>query len=142
MSTNSKSKTQEHKDDLRQLMSLSLVPTLPLIHAPQLSVCVCVSQMRSTSLYLYSFFTWHLTQLYHMSERKGAHTSERENNYQISSLCFWVLLLLLVLILSLRKLWGFFLYGFPEKKSFCLLSLVMCLCYIAVLVILSVKILT
>ena len=37
---------------------------------------------------------------------------------------FWVLLFLLLLILSLRKLWGFLLYGFPEENSFCLLSLV------------------
>ena len=44
-----------------------------------------------------------------------------------------------VLILSLRKLQGFLLHGFPEEKSLCLLSLVMCLCFIAVLVILSVK---
>ena len=50
---------------------------------------------------------------------------------------FWVLLLLLVLILSLRKLWGFLLYGFLEEKSLCLLSLVI----IAVHVILSDKIL-
>ena len=46
---------------------------------------------------------------------------------------------ILVLILSLRKLWGFLLYGFPKEKSLCLLSLVMCLCFIVVLVILSVK---
>ena len=50
-----------------------------------------------------------------------------------SSLCFHVLLL--VLILSLRKLWGFLLYGFPEENSLCLLSLV----FIVVHVILSVK---
>ena len=48
-------------------------------------------------------------------------------------------LTVLVLILSLRKLRGFLLYGFPEENSLCLLSLVMCLCFIAVLVILSVK---
>ena len=48
-------------------------------------------------------------------------------------------LTVLVLILSLRKLRGFLLYGFPKEKSLCLLSLVMCLCFIAVLVILSVK---
>ena len=48
----------------------------------------------------------------------------------------------LVLILSLRKLRGFLLYGFPEENSLCLLSLVMCLCFIVVLVILSVNILT
>ena len=40
-----------------------------------------------------------------------------------------------VLILSLRKLRGFLLYGFPEENSLCLLSLV----FIAVHVILSVK---
>ena len=39
-----------------------------------------------------------------------------------SSLCFQVLLL--VLILSLRKLRGFLLYGFLEENSLCLLSLV------------------
>ena len=50
-----------------------------------------------------------------------------------SSLCFRVLLL--VLILSLRKLQGFLLYGFPEENSLCLLSLV----FIAVHVILLVK---
>ena len=49
--------------------------------------------------------------------------------------CLWVLLLPLVLILSLRKLDGFLLYGFPEKNSLCLLSLV----FIAMHVILSVK---
>ena len=48
-------------------------------------------------------------------------------------------LTILVLILSLRKLRGFLLYGFPEENSLCLLSLVMCLCFITVLVILSVK---
>ena len=45
-----------------------------------------------------------------------------------------------VLILSLRKLRVFLLYGFPEENSLCLLSLVMCLCFIVVLVILLVKI--
>ena len=43
--------------------------------------------------------------------------------------------LLLVLILSLRKLRGFLLYGFP-KENICVDRL---LCFIAVLVILSVK---
>ena len=49
--------------------------------------------------------------------------------------CLWVLLLPLVLILSLRKLRGFLLYGFPKENSLCLLSLV----FIVVHVILSVK---
>ena len=60
--------------------------------------------------------------------------SERETTaVERSSLCFQVLLL--VLILSLRKLQGFLLYGFPEENYLCLLSLV----FIAVHVILSVK---
>ena len=78
-----------------------------------------------------------LTQLQRMSERRGARTSERENSCQRSSLCFWVLLLLLVFILSLRKLRGFLLYGFPEENSVGLLSLVI----IAMHVILSDEIL-
>ena len=44
-----------------------------------------------------------------------------------SSYCFPVLPL--VLILSLRKLGGFLLYGFPKKNSLCLLSLVLCLLF-------------
>ena len=59
-----------------------------------------------------------------MSERGGDCISERENSCQRSSLYLWVLLLLLALILSLRKLQGFLLYGFPEENSLCLLSLV------------------
>ena len=62
----------------------------------------------------------------------------RERTAVGDHLCvFWVLLLLLVLILSLRKLRGFLLYGFPEENSMCLLSLVI----VAVHVILSDKIL-
>ena len=69
-----------------------------------------------------------------MSERGEALSRERERiSCWRSSLCFQVLLL--VLILSLRKLRGFLLYGFPEENSLCLLSLV----FIVVHVILSVK---
>ena len=57
-----------------------------------------------------------------MSERGGVGTSERNNNYARSSLYFWVLILLLVLILYLKELQVFLPYGFPEKKSLCLLS--------------------
>ena len=71
-----------------------------------------------------------------MSEREVVPSSEREREkLWISSLCFQVLMLPLVLILSLRKLCGFLLYGFPEENSLCLLSLV----FIVVHVILSVK---
>ena len=52
-------------------------------------------------------------------------------------LYLWVLLLPLVLILSLRKLRGFLLYGFHEENSLCLLTLV----FIDLHVILSDKIL-
>ena len=74
-----------------------------------------------------------------MSEREEALSSEREreNKCRYHLFYFQVLLLPLVLILSLRKLQGFLLYGFPEENSLCLLSLV----FIAVHVILSDKIL-
>ena len=49
--------------------------------------------------------------------------------------CRWVLLLALLLILSLRKLRGFPLYGFP-KENICVYYL---LCLIVVVVVLSVK---
>ena len=69
-----------------------------------------------------------------MSERGEALSSERERTRcWRSSLCFRVLLLPLVLILSLRKLQGFLLYGFPEENYLCLLSLL----FIVVHVILS-----
>ena len=74
-----------------------------------------------------------------MSEREEAlSVSEREIVAAgRSALCFQVLPL--VLILSLRKLRGFLLYGFPKENSLCVLSLVLCLCFIAVHVILLVK---
>ena len=60
--------------------------------------------------------------------------SERENTtVGRPSLCFRVLIL--VLILYLRKLRGFLLYGFPEE-NLCVHCL---LCFIVVHVILSVK---
>ena len=60
--------------------------------------------------------------------------SERETTaVRRSSLFFWVLLL--VSILSTRKLRSFLLYGFPEEKL-CVHCL---LCFIVVLVIVSIK---
>ena len=85
-----------------------------------------------------SIYHTHTHSLGHMSEREVVLSSEREREREKlwrSYLCFQVLLLPLVLILSLRKLQGFLLYGFPEENSLCLLSLV----FIVVHVILSVK---
>ena len=60
-----------------------------------------------------------------MSERGEALSSERETTTVGDHIfCLWVLLLPLVLILSLRKLRSFILYGFPEENSLSLLSLV------------------
>ena len=60
-----------------------------------------------------------------MSERGEDLSSVRERtSYGDHLFYFWVLLLPLVLILSLRKLRGFLLYGFPKKNYLCLLSLV------------------
>ena len=72
-----------------------------------------------------------------MSERRSCWDKRETAAVGRSSLCFLVLLLLLVLILSLRKFQGFLLYGFPKETSLCLLSHV----FIVVHVILSDKIL-
>ena len=71
-----------------------------------------------------------------MREENLSQVREREQLWRSSFLSLG-LLLPLVLILSLRKLQGFLLYGFPEENSLCLLSLV----FIAVHVILLDKIL-
>ena len=85
------------------------------------------------SLSIYHTFTH--TQLYRITEREEeAGTRERETTtVGISS--YYFLVLLLVLILSLRKLRGFILYGFPEE-NICVYCL---FCLIFFLVILSVK---
>ena len=78
----------------------------------------------------------HTHSLGHMSERGEALlVREREcAAVRRSSYCFGAFTVL-VLILSLRKLWGFLLYGFLEENH-CVHCL---LCLIVVLVILSVK---
>ena len=68
-----------------------------------------------------------------MSEREEVGIRERDNYCQISSLCFQVLLFPLVLILSLRKLRGFLLYGFHDENSLCLLSLVFIVVHVILL---------
>ena len=81
-----------------------------------------------------SIYNRHAHSLGCMSEREDTGIRERESTaVGRSSLCFWVLLLVLILYLS--KLRGFLLYGFPEENSLCLLSLV----FIVVHVIFSVK---
>ena len=68
-----------------------------------------------------------------MSERENFLGQERD--YCCREIMFMFSGFILVLILSLRKFWGFILYGFPKENSLCLLSLV----FIVVHVILSVK---
>ena len=68
-----------------------------------------------------------------MSEREEAGIRERDYCYR--EIIFMFQVLLLVLILPLRKLRGFLLYGFP-KENICVYCV---LCLIVVLVILSVK---
>ena len=80
-----------------------------------------------------SIYHTHTHSLGCMSEREFVGTRERLLLLGDHLTVFGFLLL--VLILSLRKLQGFLLYGFPKENSLCLLSLV----FIAVHVILSVK---
>ena len=83
-----------------------------------------------------SIYHTHTHSLGRMSEIGEALSSVRERtSCGDHLLCFWVLLLPLVLILSLRKLQGFLPHGFPEENYLCLFSLV----FIDVHVILSVK---
>ena len=53
MSTNGSSKTRKHKDDLRQLISLTCASTSSLTHMPQLSDCVCVEMRRASLLFIF-----------------------------------------------------------------------------------------
>ena len=79
-----------------------------------------------------------LISIHHTHTHSLRRMSERERTIVGDHIfCLWVLLLPFVLILSLRKLWAFLLYGFPEENYLCLLSLVI----IDVHVILSDKIL-
>ena len=81
----------------------------------------------------FSIYHTHILSLGRMSERRSCWDKKETAAVRGSSLCFRVLIL--VLILSLRKLRGFLLYGFPKENYLCLLFLV----FIAVHVILSVK---
>ena len=91
----------------------------------------------------------YLSHLQHTHSLIGAHESERRSSLNVCErdcCCVEIILLfwdftVLVLILSLRKLWGFLLYGFPEEKLFVSLVSydVLMFRFIAVLVILSVK---
>ena len=94
--------------------------------------CVCVINREWASL----FITHTLTHWGAWVREEKLSQCERENKLWRSSVLFWVLLLPLVLILSLRKLRGFILYGFPKENYLCLLSLFF---YISMHVILLVK---
>ena len=74
-----------------------------------------------------------------MSEKGEALSVRERETAVVGRSCYCFSVLPLVLILSLRKLRGFLLCGFLEENSLCLLSLVLCLCFIAVHVILLVK---
>ena len=69
-----------------------------------------------------------------MSERGESLSSERERKTVGDHIFYlWVLLLPLVLILYMRKLQGFLLFGFPEENSLCLLSLVITVVHVILL---------
>ena len=68
-----------------------------------------------------------------MCERVVYCTSERERTIAKIIFILWVLVFLLVLILSLRKLWGFLLYGFPEENYLCLLSIMIIVVHVIIL---------
>ena len=70
-----------------------------------------------------------------MREEKLSHCERERQKLWRSSLCFQVLLLPLVLILSMQRLRGFLPYGFLKENYLCLLSLE----FISVHVILSFK---
>ena len=74
-----------------------------------------------------------------MSERGESLSVRERETAAVGRSSYYFSVLPFVLILSLMKLRGFLLYGFPKESSLCLLSLVLCLCFIAVLVILLVK---
>ena len=59
-----------------------------------------------------------------MSERGSAHTSERENKYWRSSFLSLGFTAAIGSNSIYEEVAGFFLYGFPKDKYWCLLSLV------------------
>ena len=82
-----------------------------------------------------SIYHTHTHSLGRMSERGESFSSVRERTSNGDHLFYFkVLLLPLVLILSLRKLWGFLLYGFLEEISLCLLILVIFVVHVILLV--------
>ena len=74
-----------------------------------------------------------------MSERGEALSVRERETASVERSSYRFEVLPFVLILYLRKLQGFILYGFLEENSLCLLSLVLCLCFIVVHGILSIK---
>ena len=74
-------------------------------------------------------------QLQHITEREEVVGTRERETTAVGRSSYYFGVLLLVLILSLRKLWGFLLHVFL-KENICVYCL---LCLIVVLVILSVK---
>ena len=82
----------------------------------------------------FSIYHTHTHSLGRMSERGEELSSARERTrFGDHIFCFQVLLLPLVLILSLTKLAGFLLYGFPEENSLCILTLVFIVVHVILL---------
>ena len=72
--------------------------------------------------------------MWRISEEGNTGTRQKKKTTALRSYCFGADSIS-------EEVVGFLFYGFPKKNSLCLLSLLMCLCLIAVLVIISVKIL-
>ena len=68
-----------------------------------------------------------------MSERGEALSVRERETAAIVRSSYYFSVLPFVLILSLRKLRGFLLYGFPEEKYLCLLSLVIIVVHVILL---------
>ena len=75
-----------------------------------------------------------------ISEEGNTLGLDKKKTTAVGSASYYFLVLLFCADSISEEVVGFLLYGFPKENSLCLLSLVMCLCFIAVLVILLVKI--
>ena len=65
-----------------------------------------------------------LTQVERISEEGNTLELDKKKTTAVGSTSYCFGVLHIVVILSLRKLWGFLFYGFPKDNSLCLFSLV------------------